>query len=219
MPSFRDTKRYDLLTASPLIVFNVFAAAGLAERISESARALRNIPDAMNALALLAAFAFLAVEVGCLVIRKVPKSFSENWLSRAVALAGANAGLALLLLPRASISPAVQAISSFLLFTGATASAYVTIWLGRGFSVFPQARQLTMGGPYRLVRHPLYLSETLMTLGLMLQYRQPWALVMAIVVTTLQLPRVLYEERILRFTYPDYKAYALRTARFLPGIY
>ena len=39
--------------------------------------------------------------------------------------------------------------------------------LGRSFSLTPQARSLTTGGLYRIIRHPLYLGETLNVIGLM----------------------------------------------------
>lgn len=219
---FRTTKFYDFLSASPLIAFNVLAVAGLVMRIAEAVRGdklFASVPDALNSLSLLSLLAFLAAQVGCLVARGVPKRFSDSWLSRAVALTGANAGLAMLLLPRAALSPALQIASSCLTFLGALASTWVTIWLGRNFSIFPQARRLVTGGPYRFVRHPLYLAETVTTLGIVLQYRQPWALLVAIAVTAFQVWRLLYEERILAATYPEYRGYSLRTARLLPGIF
>jgi len=35
----------------------------------------------------------------------------------------------------------------------------------------------------------------------------------------LQFARMIYEERVLRETFPEYAAYARRTARLIPGIY
>ena len=36
------------------------------------------------------------------------------------------------------------------------------LYLGKSFSVFPAMRQLVTRGPYRLIRHPLYISELMM---------------------------------------------------------
>ena len=38
-------------------------------------------------------------------------------------------------------------------------SVYALGWLGRSFGVVPRARRLVRSGPYRYVRHPLYVAE------------------------------------------------------------
>src|SRR5258707_305047 len=43
-----------------------------------------------------------------------------------------------------------------------------TVALGRCFGVLPEARGLVTHGPYRLVRHPLYLGEFSLCAGLVL---------------------------------------------------
>jgi protein-S-isoprenylcysteine O-methyltransferase Ste14 len=214
LSAFRKTKRYDLLVASPL------GAAGLLVRIANEFQGSHPFTflNATNAMALLAVFAFVCTETYWLFARKVPRRFSENLISRVIAITGANIGLLLVLLPPISISPSLQILSSFLMFIGACASTYVTVWLGSGFSVLPQARQLVVCGPYRFVRHPLYLSETVISVGLMLQYREPWALLLTIGATAFQFLRMHYEERILALEFPAYRDYAARTARFLPEI-
>jgi protein-S-isoprenylcysteine O-methyltransferase Ste14 len=220
LPGFRGTKSYDLLAASPLLAINVLGAGGLLVRIADqfSAPDAAELSGTLNAMALLAVFAFVCVQIFCLCARKVPLRFSENLLSRVVAVTSANIGLGIVLLPRASGSPALQILSSTLMLTGAAASTYVTIWLGDGFSILPQARALVVKGPYRFVRHPLYLSETVTTFGLMLQYMQPWALLIALLTTAVLFLRMHYEERILAVQFPAYRNYAARTAKFLPGI-
>ena len=58
-----------------------------------------------------------------------------------------------------------------------------TIWslavLGRCFGLFPEVRGLVLRGPYRLVRHPVYLGEIVAALGLLLA--KPHPLVVALV--------------------------------------
>ena len=220
MPSFRDTKSYDLLAAAPLLAINVLGAVGLLLRFADQfcAPDAAELPGALNAMALLAVFAFVCVQIFCLCTRKVPLRFSENLLSRVVAVTSANIGLGIVLLPHASISPSLQMLSSALMLAGATASTYVIVWLGNGFSILPQARALVVKGPYRFVRHPLYLSETVTTLGLMLQYMQPWALLIALLTTAILFLRIHYEERILSIQFPAYRDYAAHTPKFLPGI-
>jgi protein-S-isoprenylcysteine O-methyltransferase Ste14 len=219
---FRRTRTYDLLAASPLILFNGFAASGAVIRMAQQIDkplALSGASEFLNLLAYAAVAAFVVLQTIFLLIRTLPQQFSQDLFSRAIALAASNGGLLLFLLPRAAIAPTLQTISSLLIFGGASASTLVMIWLGKGFSVLPQARHLTVHGPYRLVRHPLYLCETVTTIGLMLQYAQPWSLLYAVAITALQFPRMMYEERVLSATFPGYRAYAERTALFLPYIF
>jgi protein-S-isoprenylcysteine O-methyltransferase Ste14 len=57
------------------------------------------------------------------------------------------------------------------------------------------------------------------TVGLMLQYRQPWAALIVAATFVLQFFRLDYEEQILTDTFPRYRDYAERTSRLVPGIY
>lgn len=223
MSNFRNSRTYDLLTASPLIVFNAFAVAGVIVRMAQAADTpltLSRASEFLNLLAYAAAMVFVVIQTIFLIVRKLPLRFSQSLFSRVVALAGSNGGLLLpLLLPPASLTLTLQIVSSVLILVGASASTFVVIWLGKGFSILPQARQLTVQGPYRFVRHPLYLSETVTSIGVMLQYAQPWSFLFAVTVTAIQFPRMIYEERVLRSVYPDYDLYAQQTARFLPTIF
>ncbi len=92
--------------------------------------------------------------------------------------------------------------------------------LGRCFGLFPEARGLVTGGPYRWVRHPLYLGELLMGLGVLIPVVAflPAAIWLAFV--GLQLRRAANEESVLRTVFPEsYSAYRARTKRVLPFIW
>jgi len=80
-----------------------------------------------------------------------------------------------------------------------------------------RARLFVISGPYKIVRHPLYLSEDIGTFALAMQFKQPWAILIALESLAAQVPRMRYEEQILRATFPELKAYAARTWRLLPG--
>jgi protein-S-isoprenylcysteine O-methyltransferase Ste14 len=69
------------------------------------------------------------------------------------------------------------------------------------------------------VRHPLYLAEQLASLGIMLQFAQPWSGVVFLCGFALQWPRMLFEEHILSEAFPEYRAYAAKTPRLIPGWY
>jgi protein-S-isoprenylcysteine O-methyltransferase Ste14 len=108
-------------------------------------------------------------------------------------------------------------LSASLVFCGALGSAIVLAWLGRGFSIFPQARLLETHGPYRLVRHPLYLCEQISLFGVCMQYLQPWSFLIVLAGFGLQFPRMAYEEDILAQVFPLYADYAARTPKIIPG--
>jgi protein-S-isoprenylcysteine O-methyltransferase Ste14 len=90
-------------------------------------------------------------------------------------------------------------------------------WLGKSFSILAEARQLVTEGPYRIVRHPLYICEGIAVVGVMLQVISPWATLIAIVAAMLQYRRMINEEAILNSAFPEYRAYAARTPLVIPA--
>jgi protein-S-isoprenylcysteine O-methyltransferase Ste14 len=88
--------------------------------------------------------------------------------------------------------------------------------LGPCFGVLPEVRGLVMRGPYRLVRHPLYLGELGACAGLVIGAPSAWNLVSAAVLVAGQVVRMGLEERALAGEFPEYAAYAERTRRILP---
>lgn len=88
--------------------------------------------------------------------------------------------------------------------------------LGTCFGVLPEARGLVTRGPYRLVRHPVYLGELGACAGLVLGAPSAWNLTAAAVLLGAQLVRMRLEERALETEFPEYAAYAAHTPRLIP---
>lgn len=176
------------------------------------------MPVVLRTVARLAALAWLTLQIYFLCVRIPPRTKLEGWAPRLTALAAAHASGIIISMPTNNL-PMLQLASAILSIVGTAGSIYTLSYLGRSFSIFPQSRQLVMGGPYSVIRHPLYLFEQIAAFGVALLYSQPWALIIVTVFFALQFPRMRFEEQILKTTFPEYHSYMQQTWRLLPGVY
>jgi protein-S-isoprenylcysteine O-methyltransferase Ste14 len=92
-----------------------------------------------------------------------------------------------------------------------------SVWhLRSSFSILAEARRTVVSGPYRYVRHPLYLGEALTMLGACLLIGTGIALLFWTVVSGLQLARARIEEKKLSRVLSDYPAYRKKTPFIFP---
>lgn len=213
------SRAYDLLCASPLIVAYGLAMSGTAILLFRHWNDLPTTAGLLTAANQISALVFFGMQAGLCVLRHLPLAKSGGLLPRVTAVLGANANFALLLLPNVALPPIWSALSTALTILGTVGAILVLVSLGRGFSILPEARQFVLSGPYRHIRHPLYLTEIIATIGITMHYRQPWALLVALASVALQLRRMQHEETVMRRAFPQYAAYAARTARLVPGLY
>lgn len=90
--------------------------------------------------------------------------------------------------------------------------------LARSFGIVAADRGLVTGGPYALVRHPLYVAYMMGGIGYLIQSPSIWNLQVDAVGIGLQLIRIRIEERHLDG--PGYASYRDRVRwRLLPGIW
>ena len=100
-----------------------------------------------------------------------------------------------------------------------TILAFWSAWyLGTSFSLLPQARALVTTGPYRYVRHPIYLGGLLITLGEVWLRFSPLVLVLNLLFVVAQIVRLRYEDEVLDRAFPEYREYRARTSALIPGI-
>jgi protein-S-isoprenylcysteine O-methyltransferase Ste14 len=112
----------------------------------------------------------------------------------------------------------------FALFAGGMLLFGVTlVYLKRAFlgEVEPVTDRLITGGPYRLVRHPLYLGMFVATIGLAVAFRSLWGMLITLAVfVPVGLYRATQEEEALAQRFgEEWKAYATRTHFLLPWRY
>jgi protein-S-isoprenylcysteine O-methyltransferase Ste14 len=153
------------------------------------------------------------------LIRLEPIKKAKGILPRVMAIAGTVFMTLVTLSPRANLSMTLTVIASLLSLVGTAVSVFVLAHLGRSFSLMAEARRLVTTGPYRIVRHPLYISEAVASFGVMLQFFSLYTVVIFLGFCFLQFQRMKNEEAVLEMAFPEYQAYKLRTARLIPGIY
>lgn len=161
----------------------------------------------------------LATMAALVLIRLRPVKKSQGFAPRLAAFLGTFIMMSLPLFPANEVSIAGNIISTLLVLAGSALSAYIVFWLGRSFSLMPEARRLVTGGPYAIARHPLYVAEEICMIGIYLPYASVGTTALLILHAYLQIKRMGYEEQVLRQAFPDYDDYARHTRRLIPGIY
>jgi protein-S-isoprenylcysteine O-methyltransferase Ste14 len=99
-------------------------------------------------------------------------------------------------------------------------SALVHFRSWRFRAALDQGHQLATGGPFRLVRHPIYMALNLLALGSAIWVPTAILWVSVVLMVAGSDLRGRAEERILEEAFGDpYRDYCRRTSRFLPYVY
>ncbi len=109
-------------------------------------------------------------------------------------------------------------IANLTILCGMVLSLYSLWALGRSFSIVPQARKLVQTGPYRWIRHPLYLGELMSAFGVVLIHITIPKMIVFGVLVAHQFYRAVQEEKLLSSVFAEYEDYRSRTTRLIPGI-
>lgn len=153
-----------------------------------------------------------------MTLRRLPATHGPSGLEpRITAIAGTYALIFLVALPSGKAPLLAREIGVLLMTIGFIGSIHALWHLGRAFSIAPTARELVTSGPYGIVRHPLYITEAITSLGIIIGFWSWPAVVLGIVQLALQYRRIDHEERVLREAFPDsYGAYAARVPQLIP---
>lgn len=116
-------------------------------------------------------------------------------------------------------------------YLGALLFALAMVLIGWVLSINPYAetsvriqndrgQSVVTSGPYKIVRHPMYVGAVLMYLGMPLVWGSVWALLLGAVISLLFIPRTALEDRTLRRELSGYEDFTTRTRyRLLPGVW
>jgi protein-S-isoprenylcysteine O-methyltransferase Ste14 len=91
--------------------------------------------------------------------------------------------------------------------------------LGRSFGLVPANRGIVIGGPYALVRHPIYTGYLITHIAFLIANPRWWNVVVLATADTALIARALVEERILNGDVA-YQAYCQRVGwHLVPGVF
>lgn len=91
-------------------------------------------------------------------------------------------------------------------------------YLGRSLAVVVSVRTLVLGGPYRYVRHPMYLGYVFLVTGMLIASASVYAGVLLVTYLLLTVYRARLEEQALCSYSDEYRRYAARTGFLFPAL-
>jgi protein-S-isoprenylcysteine O-methyltransferase Ste14 len=99
-----------------------------------------------------------------------------------------------------------------------------SVWTMRKsyISIFPEPHKkfiLVEQGPYRIIRHPMYLALFLVLLPMVIEKPVPVRICMIGIFIVNQLIKLLYEEKLIEKEIPGYQEYKNRTWRLIPFLF
>ncbi len=115
-----------------------------------------------------------------------------------------------------------RALGTFVIALGAALMVFTMVhfqsWRFR--ATLDRGHQLATGGPFRLLRHPIYMALNLLALGSAIAIPSPLLWISVVLMATGSDLRGRAEERILEEAFGEtYRAYRRGTSRFVPYVY
>jgi protein-S-isoprenylcysteine O-methyltransferase Ste14 len=204
------------------IVIAIFVVLMVATGVSAARAVAHAASDPTTRAWMVAAYVLLKLGVASAftvaVVRRDPARRRVREPPAYLACATAMIAVVALDRPDASTATGWVVAGESLALVAAAWMLVATLTLGRCFGILPEARGLVTHGPYRFVRHPLYLGEFGTCAGLVIASPSGRNLLMAASFVLAQTVRMRLEERELTREFPDYRAYAERTPRLVPRV-
>ena len=211
---------YDIMMRLPLLIWAMFCVTLKSRDIVQYMnKHLLDFVYLTDILSRLSATIFLLLIVAVVIMRTRPSAKASGIKPRIAALAGTFLTYAIALFPRRELSVSMEMTSTVLILIGTLGAVVALAQLGRSFSIMAETRKLVTSGPYRFVRHPLYLTEEIAMLGIFIQFASVWSALILTLQIICQLRRMDNEEEVLTSQFLEYAVYRQTTARLIPGIY
>lgn len=143
-----------------------------------------------------------------------------SWKSRR--LVGLQFGMVGILLWQSDLTFNIASVSCFVV--GGILGGWAVLTMGLGnFNVVPDvklnARLVHQSFPYRLLRHPMYVSLFIMSAGCVLQPFSLLKLLELLILAIILDSKARYEEFLLSHRFAEYAHYQRNSYRFIPYIY
>jgi protein-S-isoprenylcysteine O-methyltransferase Ste14 len=90
------------------------------------------------------------------------------------------------------------------------------------FKITPDVKpdsELVERGPYKVIRHPMYLSLIMVMMSVVLEDPSLFRFMVLAVLTVNMVCKLIYEEKVLMAHLKEYPAYMQRTRRLIPFVY
>jgi protein-S-isoprenylcysteine O-methyltransferase Ste14 len=147
----------------------------------------------------------------------------EGWVVLQFVLFGAIAVAGISALQDGPIEIGVRALIAAALIAVGLAVASLGVWeLRHDLTAFPkpiEGNHLVEAGPYRWIRHPMYIGIVVAGIGWSVVTGSWLAFLLSLILLGLFDAKSRREEVWLADRHPDYAAYRQRTRRFVPGLY
>ena len=122
------------------------------------------------------------------------------------------------LAPDSWLTPGAAAGVVFSAF-GAVFAFNAILWLGRSLGIVVSVREIVLGGPYRYVRHPIYLGYVFILIGMFLTSFTPRMAIMASAAMALLVWRARLEEHVLSAHSAAYREWMKHTGFLWPNMH
>ena len=209
---------YDLLMRLPFLGWVLLCATVQVAGLTHYPKSMDSI-YVIHVAMRLSTIGFMLLLAAAVIFRTRPSAKANGLEPRISALAGTFLIYGIAVFPRLDLSLSLEIISTVLTMIGNVGAVVALSQLGRSFSIMAETRELVTTGPYRFVRHPLYLAEEIAIVGIFIQFVSGWTALLLAVQIGFQLRRIHNEELVLAERFPEYAVYSQTTARLIPGMY